>query len=247
MIDYERYYFTPKERLAEVCRATAICLFTGWLFLGSWKGSLLLLPASVLIIRETKRKKTEKRLQILRDDFKEFVISFSSSVQAGYTIEQAVLEGIDDLKRGTAAGERMMLRELEWMEQQMRLKVSCDVLFADLARRSGLEEIRSFSVVLTVGKRQGGNLVQISRKAALHIARKIQVQKEVEQTTAGRVMEKNIMACMPFFMILYLRITNGTYIGILYDSFYGKCIMATALLVFWISKRWADRIVGIRL
>ena len=55
------------------------------------------------------------------------------------------------------------------MERGMALGQSIDQLFLDLARRSGLREIQSYAQVLSVARKQGGNLVQISKNAAEHI------------------------------------------------------------------------------
>lgn len=247
MTEYHNYIFSPKELLWEICRAFVLTGFTGWLFFGSLWGSVFLLPSSIVLIRNRKEKKREERIKMLRDDFKDFIVSFSSSLQAGYTIEQAVEIGGEDLALIYPGQERVLPRELSWMEHQMKLRVSCEVLFEDFARRSGLEEVRSFAVILSIGKRQGGNLVQITRQAAEQIAKRIQVQKEVEQTIAGRVMEKNIMFCMPYFMLFYLRVTNGAYVQILFTSFWGRVIMAVSLAMLWIAGKWADRIIGIHI
>ncbi len=246
MIDYQDYIFSPGELLLEICRAFILTGMTGWLFFGSLWGGMFLLPASVILIKNRKEKKCENRIKMLRDDFKDFIVSFSSSLQAGYTIEQAIATGREDLALIYPGQERVLPKELSWMEHQMKLKVSCEALFENFASRCGLEEVRSFSVILTIGKRQGGNLVQITRQAAEQISKKIQVQKEVEQTVAGRVMEKNIMFCMPYFMLFYLRVTNGAYVEVLFTSVWGRVIMAVSLIVLWIAGKWADKLIGIR-
>lgn len=246
MTDYHNYQFSKGELIWEICRAAFLTGITGWLFFGSFLGSLFLLPAGGILIKNRRVKKGEERLKMLRDDFKDFILSFSSSLQAGYTIEQAIETGREDLALIYPGQERVLPKELSWMEHQMKLKVSCETLFEDFARRSGLEEVRSFSVILTIGKRQGGNLVQITRQAAEQISRKIQVQKEVEQTVAGRVMEKNIMFCMPYFMLLYLRVTNRAYVEILFTSLWGRLIMAVSLAVLWAAGKWADKMIGIQ-
>lgn len=247
MADYKTYHFTKKEWIFEIVRAVGIIVLTGILFLGNPWFSIPLLPASVFLIKERRDKKRDERIQQLRGDFKEFVTSFSSSIQAGYTMEHAVSEGMEDLKRMYPNGGRALLLELEWICHQLKLQISCDSLFSNLAERSGIEEIRSFAVVLGIGKRQGGNLVQITRRAADHINRKIQVQMEVEQAIAGRTMEKDIMFVMPYFMIIYLRITNSTYMDVLFTEISGQMLMLFCLLLLWAAGKWADYIIKIRI
>ncbi len=247
MTDYSVYCFTKKEWLFEIGQAAGILCFTGLLFFGNAAGCLLLFPMIFFLVKERKDKKKEQRLSELRNDFKEFVTSFSSSIQAGYTIDQAVRIGMDDLKRLYPKGNRVLLAELAWMNQQIKLQIPCDELFSNLAKRSGIEEIRSFAVVLGISRKQGGNLVQITRRTAEHISRKLQVQMEMEQTIAGKTMEKKIMFLMPYFMILYLKLTNPSYMDILFSGLYGHAIMAACLILLWISGKWADRIVQIKI
>lgn len=247
MTDYSVYRFTRKEWIYETIRMMAVLCFTGLLFFESLFSVLILLPAGVFLMRDRRDKKREDRLSRLRSDFKEFVTSFSASVQAGYTMEQSVEIGMEDLRRMYPEGERAMIEELSWIHQQLKLQIPCDELFANLAERTGLEEIRSFAVVLGIGRRQGGNLVQITRRTAEHINKKIQVQMEMEQTVAGRLMEKNIMFVMPYFMVLYLRVTNASYMEILFDGLTGHGLMLFCLILLCAADKWAESIVKIKL
>jgi len=247
MTDYNVYRFTKKEWICESVRALIIISFTGMLFFESIIGMLLLLPAVFFLMKDRKEKKMEERIIRLRNDFKEFVISFSSSVQAGYTMEQSVKIGVEDLKRLYPKQEREMIKELTWIYEQLKLQIPCEELFADLAGRSGIEEIRSFAVVMGIGRRQGGNLVRIARRTADHINRKVQIQMEMEQTVSGKAMEKKIMFAMPYFMVFYLRVTNASYMDVLFSNMTGHVIMLSCLILLWIANQWADRIVNIRL
>ncbi len=246
-MDYRTYHFTKKEMLYELLRAGVILGFTGVLFFNSLAFTVLLLPAGVFLIRERKEKKRVVRLVNLRNDFKEFVISFSASVQAGFTMEQSVGIGMEDLRRMYSDKNRSMLKELGWIQQQMKLQTPCDELFSNLAERTGMEEVRSFSVVLGIGRKQGGNLVQITKRAAEQISKKIQVQMEMEQAIAGRIMEKNIMFAMPYFMILYLRMTNTSYMELLFTNMTGRVVMLVCLILLWVANKWAEQIVRIEL
>ena len=247
MTDYSVYRFSKKEWVYETLRAIAILCFTGLLFFESPLGICLILPAGIFLIKDRNGKKREERLMELRSDFKEFVGSFSSSVQAGYTIEQSIQIGMEDLQRLYPQDKRAFVGELAWMTQQLKLQIPGDRLFEDLAKRSGIEEIRSFSVVLGIGRKQGGNLVQITRRTADHINRKIQVRMEMEQTVAGKEMEKNIMFAMPYFMLLYLRVTNPGYMDVLFSNVLGQGIMMVCLVLLWIAGKWSDHIVKIQI
>ena len=140
-----------------------------------------------------------------------------------------------------------MLYELDRMEKSMELKITIEKIFEEFALRSGLEEIEHFSSVLSVAKRQGGNLVKITASGAEHIVRSIQVQSEIEQVLAGRKLEQKIMVWMPYFILIYLQVTNPSYLQPLYEGVGGRLFMAVCLLVTIAGRFWADSITKIRI
>ena len=70
---------------------------------------------------------------------------------------------------------------------------------------------------------------------------------EMEQTVAGKEMEKNIMFAMPYFMLLYLRVTNPGYMDVLFSNVLGQGIMMVCLVLLWIAGKWSDHIVKIQI
>ena len=56
-----------------------------------------------------------------------------------------------------------MYCEMELIRRGMILNITLEELVEDLAERSGCDEIRQFSAVLSVAKRGGGNISQIIR------------------------------------------------------------------------------------
>lgn len=244
MIQYDHYRFSKKEWLLEGAKSVLEILFLTMLFFRSFWGVALLFPYGIWRIRQGKEKKRRERLEVLRADFKDVILSIAFSLQAGYAMEQTISLARKDLERMDSK-DRPMLQELLWMERTMALGQPVEQLFRDLAKRSGLLEIRSYAEVLWVAKKQGGNLVRISKEAADHISRSIQVQLEIDQVLAGKKLEKEIMLAMPYFILIYLQLTNGSYLLPLYESILGRAIMIFSLLFIFAAKQWAQRIIQI--
>jgi tight adherence protein B len=234
-----------KELVVDVIRAVIQVIFTGILFFRSWIGCLVLSPLTIWIMKKQRLKRKEAKKNELRMDFKEVILSISASLHAGYALEQTIPVALEDMRRLYPGEDRVMMRELVWMIRNLQMNVAPEQLFADFAIRSGLEEIRSFSVILLTVRKQGGNLVKISRESAEHISQKIQVQMEIDQVIAGKKMEKNIMICMPYFILIYLQLTNGTYLEPLFHNIYGNCCMLLCLIVIYVADWWADQVVQI--
>lgn len=246
MIDYERYIFSRREWILEGIKSGIEILFLGFLFFRTFWGVVLLLPYGIWQWRQRKEEKKKERLCQLRQDFKEMILSVAFSLQAGYTLEQAISIARKDLERINTAVS-CMKEELFWMEKRMQMGEPIEGLMRNLARRSGVSEIESYAEVLAVARKQGGNMVQISKEAAEHISGSIQVQMEIEQVLAGKNLEKKIMLVMPYFILLYLSFTNGSYLQPLYESTFGRLWMFLCLVLIFLAKYWADRIIDIRM
>lgn len=245
MTDYKEYCFSKKEWLIEVFRAAVEIVFLGFLFFRSVIGCFLLLPYAVRIVLRRKVQKNEERKRQLRVEFGEAVLSVAASLQAGYALEQTIEVAAKDMERIHGKTQCLMVQELEWMKKNLALHVPMEQLFKDFARRSGVEEIRSFSTILAVAKRQGGNMVKISVRAAKNISLKIQVQSEIDQVLAGRKLEQKIMVRMPYFILLYLQMTNPSYLEPLFHQWSGRILMFVCLTVTLAAREWADYLVRI--
>lgn len=246
MIRYDKYLFSPKEWLFESIKAVMEVVFLGMLFFRSFWGCLALVPYGVWQVFKTKEDKAKGRLACLRTEFKDVILSIAFSLQAGYAMEQTIGIARKDLERMTSRKSDFMIQELIWMERGMALGQSIDQLFLDLARRSGLREIQSYAQVLSVARKQGGNLVQISKNAAEHISKSIQVEQELDQVLAGKKMEKEIMLIMPYFILIYLQLTNGSYLDPLFEGVGGRGLMSFCLIGIFIARFWAEKIIDIR-
>lgn len=247
MTDYRRYTFSKKEWIKEGSLALFEVFLLGILFFRSIYGCLLLFPYGFVLLHYKKKEKIERRKKELRNGFREVMLSIASSLQAGYALEQTIAIAGKDLKRTSNKEDSLMLYELGRMEKAMELKTPIEEIFEEFALRSGLEEIENFSSVLSVAKRQGGNLVKITTSGAEHIVRSIQVQSEIEQVLAGRKLEKKIMIWMPYFILIYLQVTNPSYLQPLFEGVGGRLFMAGCLLVTIAGRFWADSITKIRI
>lgn len=242
---YDSYSFSKEEWVLELVKNTAVVFFVGILFFRSFWGIVLLIPYGLWRIREERKARRQKVVEKLRDDFKEVILSIAFSLQAGYAMEQTISVARKDLERLEESSP--MQQELLWMEKRLTLGETVEQLFRDLAERSGIEEIHSYAEILAVAKKQGGNLVQISKVAAEHIGESIQVQLEMEQLLAGKKLEKNIMLAMPYFILIYLTVTNPSYLTPLYEGVVSRIFMVTCLCVIFVAGYWADKIIHIRI
>ena len=138
-----------------------------------------------------------------------------------------------------------MVCELVYMEAQLRVGVSVEKLFLDLADRSGVEDIREFARVFAAGKRRGGELDRILTTTVRHMKQKQETEKDIMAEIASRKMEQNIMSLVPLGILLYLKLTSPDYMAVYYTTAAGKVMMTGCLVLYLLSWFWGRRITAI--
>ncbi len=244
-IDYKQYHFTKKEFFFELAKGTAILIVTSYLFYGSVYAAFLLSPYLYFYLNTQKKRYKARRQKKLRDEFREAMVSMVNALYVGYSIENSLQYMADDLRRLHPDEKGIFEAELEDMIKKIHIKVPVEQLFSDLAFRSGVEEIQLFASVLAITKRNGGNLIKIIQKTVEHLTKKLQVDSEIEVLIAGKQLEKNIMCVMPYFVILYMNLTNGNYMRGIYGNLVGFLLMSVCLVIILIAYYWADHLTKI--
>lgn len=245
LINYTEYHFSRREFLLELAKGVAILSITSYLFYGSLFMIVFLSPYLYFYLRMQRERARVRRQKRLRDEFKEAMVSMVNALYAGYSIENSLIYVREELERIHPDEEGLLAVELEYMIKKISLKVSIEQLFTDLAVRSGVEEIDLFASVIVITKRNGGNLIKIIQKTVGHLSKKLQVDNEIDVLITGKKFEKNIMCVMPYFVILYMNLTNGNYMSSIYGNFIGFILMSTCLLLVLVAYYWADNLIKI--
>jgi len=100
-----------------------------------------------------KRKEQEFLVQ-----FKELIQTFSSLLNTGYSVENAVKESLKEMQV-FYSDDAAILRELEIMVRQIRVQVPVEQAVEELSERTKLPDVESFAGVFVTAKRSGGNLM----------------------------------------------------------------------------------------
>ena len=242
-VNYEQYHLTLKEWGMWAAAGVGACGAAAYVFYRSIVLFLILLPWGLLYPFFHKKELCRQRKEQLKSQFKEGVLILAAFLSAGYSVENALKASVNELillygPHGMLAGE------FSWMAKQISLNSTAEQVLEDFARRSGIEEIQSFSQVFGVAKRSGGELVSIMTQTADSIRDKIQVYEEIRTMTASRQLEQKIMNLLPFFIILYIDMTSPGFFDLMYTTMLGRIFMTVCLAVYilaiWLAKRILD-------
>jgi len=187
------------------------------------------------------RKKKSKALEIA---FKDSLLSFSSALEAGYSIENCIHEVSNELRLIYPASSGI-IKEYEYMGNQIRNNVSVETVFKEFANRTMIEDIVNFSEILVTAKKTGGDLVKIIKSTASAISEKTEVMQEIQTSISGKKYEAMVMKSVPYLMLLYFRLFSPGYLSPLYERVQGIVVMTVLLLIYLGANALTERIVSI--
>lgn len=243
--DYRTYRPTITEWIRLAFKAVLLCAAVAFLFYRSPLAFLPLVPLGYAYVRYSVRNQCRMRKEKLVRDFREMLGLLTASLRAGYSIENAFQDAGRNLA-SIVGKDSDMVRELDWINAQIRLSVPVERLLLDFGRRSGSEDIENFAAVFAAAKRMGGNTANIVRETALSISSKIDVEREIETAIAAKKYEQKIMGVMPAFIILYMQLTSPGFLSVMYTSVFGALVMTACLAVYGGALWWGAKIVDIR-
>lgn len=203
----------------------------------------MLSPLGIYFFGTICRKKLLKEKEELTAQFRECILAVSTSLQAGYSAENAFVECIKDM-RLMYGEESLICSELEQIRRGLNINITLEELLQDFAGRSGCEEISEFAQIFSLAKRSGGNIAEIIRTSAALIGRQIELRQEFRSLLAGRRMELNIMKVMPFGISLYISFSTPGYFEPLYHNIVGVAIMTGCLAVYLTAYVMGEAVMG---
>ena len=174
-----------------------------------------------------------------------FVFMKQQRIHKVHSIENALKTAKNDLEMYEE--HSLLAKELQLLINKLKMNEPVDNLLFDMAEHVGLEEFYQFAQVISIAKKSGGNLIEITENTIEHLSQAIQTKEEIHTMIAAKQMEKKIMSVMPYFILLYVRIANPGYFDILYESFAGVLVAVISLLCLWIADIWAERVTEIEI
>lgn len=241
--DYRTYKLSVQEWGFYSVKGLALGAGAAWLFYRSFFALILCIPFMVLMVRRGQKKMQSNRKERLARQFRDSLTSLASALSAGYSVENAVEEAKKEMI-SVYGREGMIVEELEFLNRKLRMNCPVEQAFADLAARSGLDEIRQLADVFAIAKRSGGDLVKILNRTAETLRSEARMKEEIRTIMAGKRLEQKIMSGMPAAMLLYVSIGNPGFTDPLYQGILGRTVMSGCLLVYGLAVFWGERIIG---
>ena len=227
-----------------VLKATAATAVMSYVFYDSLIPVPLLLPVWMIYMRDWHDDISRKKEQELRQQFRDSIQVMASALKAGYSVENAIREAGKDISP-VYSEETRIRKEFERMERQMDMNMSAEEVLKGFAERTGQEDIENFVNVFAAAKKSGGDSIAVIRDAVKIISSKIDTEKEIQTMIASKKMEFDIMCAVPFAIILYMKLTFGEFLNVLYGNMAGAAIMSLCIFVYMGAYVYGRKIIRI--
>ena len=216
----------------------------GYLFYQSIVATELMQVLLVPYYRSYKKEAYQKRLWIINQEFKEFLLSLSAALNAGYSVENALVESRVGLKH-LLEEKADMMGELDYMIAQLKLNMTVEEVFIKLGERLPIEDVHNFVDVFTTAIRTGGDIIRIINSTSTCIRDKVEVKREIQTLVTAKKFEGLIMCLAPMGILLYLHFGSPDYMLPLYHNIVGILIMTVLLAIYGLAYTLTNRIMSI--
>lgn len=141
----------------------------------------------------------------------------------------------------------LMAQEFRNISHRMKLNEPLEQLVEDLAQRSGVEEIVSFSQVFVFAKRSGGDMMKIFGNTVEKIRQKSDVEREIATVVTAKKTEQRIMDLVPFGILFYVGTASPEFLAPLYGNLPGAFVMTVCLFAYLLAFLLAEKILEIEI
>lgn len=242
--DYDVYYLNYKDLIEYALKAMGLSFLVCISFYNSKLLFILLIPLCIIYPFFLKELLIKKRKNKLIHEFKDFLRTLQSFLDASYSIENSFPLCIKEMTM-LYGDDSMMVNELKDMCKKLNMNKSIELVFREFALKTKIDDIIDFSDVLIITKRMGGNINKAIKNTISIVNDKFDIEIKIKTLTAQKQFEQNIMNLLPFFIIIYMNFSSKDYLQVLYTSILGRLIMTMLLAFYFFSLRLSKKIINI--
>lgn len=241
-VDYTVYPLSVKERIT----GFALGMMGGFVAMyivydSPIAGLILGTITGLLAVPVYQRYLLGKRRDMLLTQFRDLLESITASLRTGRNTRNSFSDAKTDLTAQYGPGADIV-REVDTILLGVNNGYSEEEMLADFAGRSGIEDVHTFALIFGAVHHAGSDISQIMEQTHDIISQKMSVEMEIQTSITETKNQMNILAIMPFVIILLLRylgnadIVNNTPLNVI--------VKTISLFIFagsyWMGTRIAD-------
>jgi len=181
----------------------------------------------------------QKRIEKFRSQFPEALDLISRALKAGHSLNSGMKLAADEF--GDPLGP-----EFDETLGEINFGVSVADALKNLAKRIECPELKYFVVAVILQRETGGNLSELIESLAGLIREKFKFQGKVKTLSAEGRLSAVILVAIPFFIAIYLHLSNPDYIGLLFSEPVGRIMVTVAVIMMAIGILVMKKLVRIK-
>jgi tight adherence protein B len=152
-------------------------------------------------------------------------------LRSGHSVPQA-FQAVADTFEPPISGEFAQCQE------QQNLGLLPEVTYRELARRTGVLEIKIFIMAMMIQRQSGGNLSEVLERLAALVRERVRLRSHVRTLTAEGRMQAVVLLVLPPVMFFVMRFINRPYADVLLDhtGLLAAMMASMASGALWIRK-----------
>ena len=194
----------------------------------SWSKIIFLALVAVLITfplpRLYLRYLRKQRLQKFSDQLEDALLAMSSSLKAGFSINQA-MESVAQENRSPISFEFKLLTN------EIRLGVPLEEALENMNKRMQSPDFELVSVTIITARQTGGELTGVLERLAGVIRERVRIQQKIRSLTAQGRMQAWIIGLVPFGLMLALFYIAPDMMDSFFSNFIGILLLIGVILL----------------
>jgi tight adherence protein B len=188
--------------------------------------------AGPLLFVHAKRK---ARWQMFLEQLPDAFELMAQVLRAGHSVPQAMQAAAEEFEPPIAA-------EFNSCYEQQNLGLSPEVVLRDLARRTGLLEIKIFVMAMLIQRETGGNVAELLERLAAFVRDRLRIQGAIRSLTAEARLQALVLLVLPGLLFVILLVINRSYAQLLLDH---VNVLIGMLISMAVGALWIRRIITI--
>jgi tight adherence protein B len=152
-------------------------------------------------------------------------------LRSGHSVPQA-FQSVADTFEPPIAGE------FAHCQEQQNLGLLPEVTYRELARRTGVLELKIFVMAMMIQRQTGGNLSEVLERLAALVRERVRLRNHVRTLTAEGRLQAVVLLVLPPVMFFVMRFINRPYADVLLDhtGLLAAMMASMAVGALWIRK-----------
>jgi tight adherence protein B len=152
-------------------------------------------------------------------------------LRSGQSVPQA-FQAVADSFEPPIAGE------FAYCQEQQNLGLMPEATYRDLARRTGVLEVKIFIMAMMIQRQTGGNLSEVLERLATLVRERVRLRNHIRTLTAEGRLQAVVLLVLPPVMFLVMRFVNPPYADVLleHSGLLAGMIASMGLGALWIRK-----------